>query len=89
MKISYDPTEDTLSLVFAEGGVFPHELGEGLVVEYNSEGHLTRVQIPHAMSTAAGKDVFRQLVVEGIGPFSKNDPLLILPRLFKNTESSE
>jgi len=89
MKISYDPTQDTLSLVFAETSISSHELGEGFVVEYDAEGQLTRVQIPHAMNTASGKDVFRQLVVEGIGPFGKNDPLLILPRLFENAGSSE
>lgn len=89
MKISYDPELDTLSLVFTDTGTFSHELGEGFVVEYDAEGHLTRIEIPHAMSTASGKDVFRQLVVEGIGPFSKNDPLLILPRLFESAGSSE
>ena len=89
MKISYDLEQDTLSLVFSESGIFTRELGEGFVAEYDAEGQLTRVQIPHAMKTSQGKEVFRQLVVEGIGPFGKNDPLLILPRLFENAESSE
>ncbi len=89
MKISYNSDADTLSLVFSETGVFTRELGEGFVVEYDAEGHLTRVEIPHAMSTSLGKDVFRQLVFEGIGPFAKSDPLIILPRLFENIESYE
>jgi uncharacterized protein YuzE len=89
MKISYDANHDTLSLVFTETSVFTRELGEGFLVEYDAEGQLTRVEIPHAMSTSLGKDIFRQLVVEGIGPFAKSDPLIILPRLFENANSSD
>jgi len=88
MKISYDANRDSLNIVFSDTGIVTRELGDGFVAEYDDQGQLTRVGIPHAMSTSLGRDVFRQLVVEGIGPFAKTDPLIILPRLFENSSSS-
>jgi YD repeat-containing protein len=89
MKISYDANTDVLSIVFTDTSVVTHELGEGFAAECDGEGRLTRVEIPNALSTSLGKDVFRQLVVEGIGPFAKNDPLIILPRLLEKSASTE
>jgi hypothetical protein len=59
------------------------------VAEYDPQGQLTRVEIPHISDTSLGKEVFRQLVVEGIGPFAKSDPLIILPRLFENNSRTQ
>jgi YD repeat-containing protein len=89
MKISYDANKGSLSIVFSDTSVVSHELGEGFAVEYDGEGRLTRVEIPNAMSTSLGRDVFRQIVVDGIGPFAKNEPLIILPRLFEKSASTE
>jgi hypothetical protein len=89
VKISYDSDTDTLNIIFADNGIFTRELGEGFVAEYDVDDQLTRVMIPNAMKTSLGKDVFSQLVVEGIGPFAKNDPLIIIPRLFDSAETFE
>jgi uncharacterized protein YuzE len=89
MKISYDANTDVLSLIFGEADGYLRELGEGFIAEYDDSGMLIRVDIPSISNTPQGKDVFRQLVVEGISPFGKNDPLIILPRLFENVETLE
>jgi uncharacterized protein YuzE len=86
MKISYDVQTDTLSLIFRDRGILSRDLGDGVVADYDPARDLTRSQIPHATMTAAGKDVFRQIVVEGIGPFGPSDPLIIVPRLFENSQ---
>ena len=86
MRIEYDKKLDALSLVFGESGSVAKDLGGGVSVDYDDRGQLTRVQIHNASLTSAGKDVFRQIVVEGIAPFVQEQKLLIVPRLFGNAE---
>ena len=89
MKISYDATTDTLSLSFSDAAISSRDLGDGISVEYDAEDNLARVVIHQVTASAAGKDVFRQIVIEGIMPFAKNDPLIIVPRLFEGTQISD
>lgn len=86
MKIFYDVQADVLNIVFRDTGVITRDSGEGIIAEYDDQGQLARVQIHQAMTTAAGKEVFRQIVVEGIGPFVEHSPLIIVPRLFEGSQ---
>ena len=86
MKIFYDSGADTLNLVFSDTGVITKELGEGIAVEHDEEGKLTRVVVHEVSKATAAKEVFRQIVIEGIGPFAENEPLIIVPRLFSGSE---
>ena len=46
MKIIYDPDTDTLSLILREQSVAESdELKEGLVVDYDTEGKITSIEI--------------------------------------------
>jgi uncharacterized protein YuzE len=87
MKIIYNPDEDTMRIVFSETVGIHKDLGDGIAIDYDEDGRLASIDIRHPMSTAAGKDVFRQIVVEGIGPFLHDNPLIIVPRLFSDSQS--
>ncbi len=89
MKISYDARADVLTLVFRDTGIITRDSGDGINAEYDDQGQLSCVRIHQAMTTAAGREVFRQIVVEGIGPFVEKSPLIIVPRLFEETEMSD
>lgn len=86
MKISYDETKDILSFVFADTGITTRDLGEGFSAVYDADGRLARLAIHEAVARAAGQEIFRQIVIEGIGPFAVADPLIIIPRLFGDAE---
>ena len=86
MRIHYDKKEDALSLVFGDSDSAVKDLGGGVSVDYDTRGQLARIQIQNASLTSAGKDVFRQIVVDGIGPFVQEQQLIIVPRLFGNSE---
>jgi uncharacterized protein YuzE len=86
MKIFYDSGTDTLNLVFSDTGVITKELGEGIAAERDEDGKLTRVMVREVSKSTAAKEVFRQIVIEGIGPFVESEPLIIVPRLFAGSE---
>ncbi|HNR33882.1 MAG TPA: hypothetical protein PKO36_01795 [Candidatus Hydrogenedentes bacterium] len=89
MRISYEAKSDVLHFVFADTGVYSHETEGGIRAEYDSEGRLAAVHVPNAMATASGTDIFRQLVFDGIDPFTADHPLILVPRLFKDVQSLE
>jgi YD repeat-containing protein len=89
MRISYDAQSKVLHFVFADTGVYSREVEGGVRAEYDGEGRLAAVHVPDAMATASGKDVFRQLVVDGIEPFTSDNPLILIPRLFKDVQTIE
>ena len=82
MRIRYNEKSDVLAIVLEDGGTLTKECGEGILVSYNGEGRLTRVEIQKAMARSGRNDLFRRIIFEGIGP--STDPLIILPRLFDN-----
>lgn len=86
MKLRYEPDRDTLKLVFGDHRAAAHDLGEGLSVVLDEEGRLVEVVIENITARAADDDIFRQVLIEGIAPFDKGDPLLIVPRLFKGAD---
>jgi uncharacterized protein YuzE len=54
MKVIYDRETDTLSLIFAEGPVAESdELREGLVVDYDRNGHIVSVEMLDASEHVA------------------------------------
>jgi hypothetical protein len=89
MRISYNAGTDTLHLILADSGRVSSDLDEGVGVEYDDEGRLTQVRIHGVSSSAGGRDLFRQIVIDGIDPFLEGEPLIIIPRLFKGSDLAE
>lgn len=67
MKITYDPEVDALSIVFRETTVTTKHLDEGIAADFDADGHLTGIEILDAKDRLGGSDVFRQVILEGIG----------------------
>ena len=54
MKVVYDRETDTLSLILAEGAVVESdELREGLILDYDEEGHIVSVEVLDASQHVA------------------------------------
>jgi uncharacterized protein YuzE len=68
MKIAYDAEVDAMSITFREATVTTKELGDGIAADFDSEGRLAGIEILDAAKRLGGHDVFRQIVLEGIGP---------------------
>jgi len=83
MKLLYDADADVLSIVFSQTGIDAKELGEDVVVVSDAEGRLAELRIYQAAARAAADELFRQIVLEGIGPWGRSDPLILVPRLFQ------
>jgi len=82
MRIRYDEASDTLSIFLAESGTQTKACcGKGVTVGYDSRGDVARVEIRNAKGRSGDRDVFRQILLEGIGPIPLDEPLIILPRL--------
>ena len=86
MKLLYDAEADVLSIVFSPTGMDTKELDEGIVVVTDPEGRLAEVRIQQVTARAAANEVFRQILLEGIGPWERSDPLILVPRLFKGSK---
>ncbi|RJP64735.1 MAG: DUF2283 domain-containing protein [Ignavibacteriales bacterium] len=67
MKISYDKEIDALSITFKETTVTTKHLGEGIAVDYDSDGIIAGIEILDAKKILGGKDTFKQVILEGIG----------------------
>jgi len=85
VRLSYDSTNDVLSIVLDDNGTFTKDLDEDVSVVINADGQVVEVQLRDAMARFPGNDIFRQIVLDGIEPFTKSDPLIILPRIFKSS----
>ncbi len=54
MKVIYDRETDTLSLILAEGPVADSdEVREGLIIDYDREGHIVSVEVLDASEHVA------------------------------------
>jgi uncharacterized protein YuzE len=70
MKIAYDSEVDALSITFIETTVTIQHLAEGIAADYDQDGKLAGIEILDVRQRLGGLDVFRQLIIEGIGPAS-------------------
>jgi len=68
MKISYDAEVDALSITFRETTVTTEHLAEGIAADYDAEGQLAGIEILDAVKRFGGQEIFRQVVIEGLGP---------------------
>lgn len=89
MKLLYDAEADVLSIVFSHTGMDTKELDEGIVVVTDPEGRLAEVRIQQVTARAAANEVFRQILLEGIGPWERSEPLILVPRLFEGAELTD
>lgn len=67
MRITYDPEVDALYICFAEVAATTRELGEGIAADYDADGRLSGIEILDAAKRLGRDDVFRQVILEGIG----------------------
>lgn len=67
MKITYDPDVDALSIIFREATATTVELGEGIAADYDSEGRLVGIEFLDATARFGGRDVLKQVTLEGVG----------------------
>ena len=68
MKIRYDSEVDALSILFCETTVTTQELDEGITAEYDEKGRLVGLEILDAVKRLGDANVFRQVILEGLGP---------------------
>ncbi len=68
MRIRYDAEVDALSILFRETTVTTQPLAEGITAEYDADGLLVGLEILDAVKRFGGRETFRQVVLEGIGP---------------------
>jgi uncharacterized protein YuzE len=66
MTITYDAEVDALYIRFQEATVTTKELGEGIAVDYDAEGHLAGVEILDAVARLGGENPFRQITLKDI-----------------------
>lgn len=66
MKITYDPEVDALYIRFREGTVTTKHIGEGLAVDYDSDGHLAGLEVLDAAERLGGKETFAKVVLEDL-----------------------
>ena len=75
MRITYDAQVDALSIIFRETTVTTKQLGEGIAVDYDSEGRLAGIEVLDAVKRFGNQDTLRQLVIEGVGPSAQGAAL--------------
>jgi uncharacterized protein YuzE len=68
MRITYDAEVDALSITFRETTVTTKHLAEGIAADYDGEGQLVGLEILDTSKHLGGKQTFRQVILEGIGP---------------------
>ena len=66
MKIRYDAEVDALYIQFREASVTTKELGEGIAVDFDAEGHLAGVEILDAVARLGQEHPFREITLEDI-----------------------
>jgi uncharacterized protein YuzE len=66
MTITYDAEVDALYIRFQEATVTTKELGEGIAVDYDAEGHLAGLEILDAVARLGGENPFRQITLKDI-----------------------
>jgi uncharacterized protein YuzE len=67
MRITYDKEVDALRIIFRETTVTSKELGDGIALDFDSDGKLAGIEVLDASSRFGEKDTLRKVVLEGIG----------------------
>lgn len=68
MKISYDKEVDALSIIFRETTVAVKELGDGIALEIDSDGHVAGIEILDIKMRIGDDKIFDSVEFEGICP---------------------
>ena len=66
MTITYDQQVDALYIRFRETTVTTKHLADGIAADYDSEGHLTGIEILDAMKQLGDPAVFRRVTLEDV-----------------------
>jgi len=66
MKITYDREVDALYIRFKETTVTTEHLAEGIVADYDADGHLVGIEILDAMQRLGDPTIFRQIILEDV-----------------------
>ncbi len=75
MRITYDPEVDALYIRFRETTATTRELGDGIAVDYDEDGHLAGIELLDARARVGGPDPFGQITFEEIAlARSPSDP---------------
>ncbi|MEW6202577.1 MAG: DUF2283 domain-containing protein [bacterium] len=67
MRITYDKEIDALRIIFKETTVITKELGDGIALDFDSDGRIAGIEVLDAASRFGEKDTLRKVVLEGIG----------------------
>ena len=67
MKISYDAEVDALSITFRDTTVTTKELGDGIAVDFDTEGHLAGIEVLDVSKRFGGRATLQEVVLEGVG----------------------
>lgn len=67
MRITYDKEVDALRIIFRETTVTTKELGDGIALDFDSDGRIAGIEVLDAASRFGEKDTLRKVVLEGIG----------------------
>ncbi len=73
MNISYDPEVDALSITFRNTTVTTKELGEGIAVDYDADGHLAGIEVLDACARFGGPETLREVSLEGLDTKGTSD----------------
>jgi uncharacterized protein YuzE len=66
MRMTYDAEADALYIRFLETTVTTKHLAEGIVADYDAEGHLAGIEILDALQRFGRQDVLRRVVLEDV-----------------------
>ncbi len=67
MRITYDKEADALRIIFRETTVTTKELGDGIALDFDSDGKIAGIEVLDAVSRLGEKDTLKKVVLEGIG----------------------
>jgi uncharacterized protein YuzE len=68
MRITYDSEVDALYIRFLETPVTTQHVAEGIALDYAADGRVAGIEVLDARQRFGGGDVFRRVVLEGVGP---------------------
>ncbi len=66
MKTTYDAEVDALYIRFSDATVTTKELGEGIAVDLDAEGHLAGIEVLDALTRLGNKEAFGSITLEDI-----------------------
>ena len=66
MKITYDREVDALYIQFRDATASTQHLAEGIAADYDSDGHLTGLEILDAATRVGDPEFFRQVILENL-----------------------